>query len=61
MPIVIKIGKKANQKKVRLEIDARKSINGDIMIFDHGDVDIVLSPANNKVIAFPKDSMNDMV
>ena len=61
MAVIIKVGKKANQKKVRLELDVRKSVNGDLMIFDHGDVDIVLSPANNKVIAFPKDTMTDLV
>ena len=31
------------------------------MIFDHGDIDIVLSATNNKVTAFPKESMNDLV
>ena len=61
MAVVIKVGKKANQKKVRLELDVRKSISGDLMIFDHGDVDIVLSPSKNKVIAFPKDTMTDLV
>jgi len=61
MPIVIKIGEKANQKKVRLELEARQSLNGDIMIFDHGDIDIVLSPTSNKLVAFPKDTMNDLV
>tara|TARA_R110002020_G_scaffold43145_12_gene125715 strand:- start:2786 stop:3325 length:540 start_codon:yes stop_codon:yes gene_type:complete len=61
MAVVIKIGKKANQKKVKLELDARKTLSGDIMIFDHGDIDIVLSPTNKKVIAFPKETMSDMV
>jgi len=61
MAVVIKIGKKANEKKVRLEIDARKSLSGDVMIFDHGDIDIVLSAPKNKVIIFPKDVMNDLV
>lgn len=61
MAIVIKIGEKANQKKVRLELNARQAINGDIMIFDHGDVDIVLSPSGNKITTFPKDTMNDLV
>ena len=31
------------------------------MIFDHGDIDIVLSSAQNKVVAFPKETMNDLV
>lgn len=61
MPIVIKIGKEANAKKVRLELNARQSLNGDVMIFDHGDIDIVLSPTANKVVAFPKETMSDMV
>ena len=61
MPIVIKIGEKANQKKVQLELNIRKSIGGDLMIFDHGDIDIVLSPTKNKVVAFPKETMNDLV
>ena len=45
MAVIIKIGKEANAKKVRLELDLRKSMNGDLMIFDHGDIDIVLSPS----------------
>ena len=61
MAVIIKIGPKANEKKVRLEIDARKSLSGDVMVFDHGDIDIVLSHTQNKVIAFPKDVPSDMV
>ena len=61
MPVVIKIGPEANAKKVRLEINARQTLNGDVMIFDHGDIDIVLSPSNNKIVAFPKETMSDMV
>ncbi len=61
MAIVVKIGPGANDAKVRLEMDIRKSMNGDLMIFDHGDIDIVLSTKKNKVIAFPKDTMNDLV
>ena len=61
MPIKITIRKEAETAVVTLEMDIRKSISGDLMIFDHGDIDIVLSPASNKVVAFPKDTMNDMV
>lgn len=61
MAIVIKIGKGANDAKVRLEMDIRKSMSGDLMIFDHGDIDIILSTSKNKVIAFPKETMNDLV
>jgi len=61
MAIKIKIGPGANDAFVRLEMDIRKSMNGDLMIFDHGDIDIVMSTAKNKVVVFPKDSMNDLV
>jgi hypothetical protein len=61
MAVVIKIGKGVNEKKVRLEIDARKSLSGDVMVFDHGDIDIVISSAKNKIVIFPKEVMNDLV
>lgn len=61
MSITIKIGKDEQKETIRLEMDIRKSISGDLMIFDHGDIDIVLSTASNKVTAFPKEAMNDLV
>jgi hypothetical protein len=61
MAITIKVGEGARESTVVLELDIRRSAGGDLMIFDHGDIDIVLSLTNNKVIAFPKDTMNDLV
>ena len=54
MAIIIKVGEKANQKKVRLDLNARQALNVDVMIFDHGDIDVVLSPAGNKITTFPR-------
>ena len=61
MAITIKVGSKTNEKLVKLELDLRKSMSGDLMIFDHADVDIVLSPSKNKVIVFPKEGITDLV
>ena len=61
MAITIRVGNKANRKLVTLEMDIRKSLSGDLMIFDHGDIDIILSSAQNKVIAFPKEVASDYV
>jgi len=61
MAISNKIDKGIESATVRLEMDIRKSMDGDLMIFDHGDIDIVLSTSTNKVIAFPKDTPNDLV
>ena len=61
MAITIRVGDKANRKLVTLEMDIRKSLSRDLMIFDHGDIDIVLSTATNKVTAFPKEVLSDYV
>ena len=61
MAVTIRVGKDDQKETIRLEMDIRKSINGDLLIFDHGDIDIVLSTTSNKVTAFPKEAMNDLV
>ena len=61
MALTIKIGRGHQTAIIRLEMDIRKSMSGDLMIFDHGDIDIVLSPSDNKVLAFPKETMSDLV
>ena len=62
-PIKIKVGVAARKPtpSITLELNIRKSINGDLMIFDHADIDIVMSSKNNKITAFPKETMNDLV
>ena len=60
MPITVKVGKPTSAK-VTLDLNVRKSMSGDLMIFDHGDIDIVLSAGKNKVIIFPKETMSDLV
>tara|TARA_R110000824_G_scaffold8737_3_gene39578 strand:- start:44026 stop:44580 length:555 start_codon:yes stop_codon:yes gene_type:complete len=41
------------QAKVTLQ--ARKTMNGEIMIYDHPDFDVVVSPNKSKVLAFSKE------
>ena len=50
---------KEPQKTVSL--NARKTLGGDFVIFDHRDIDIVLSPDQKKIILFPKESMGDQI
>jgi len=61
-PIKIKVGSAAIKPtpSVKLELNIRKSLNGDLMIFDHADIDIVMSSRTNKITAFPKETMSDM-
>lgn len=61
MAITIKVGPAASPTIVTLELNIRKSIEGDLMIFDHGDIDIVVSPGKKKIVTFPKENINDLV
>ena len=50
-----------NVDKIIFNIQARRALNGDIMIFDHKDIDIVVMDAQKKVVAFAKDLMSEVV
>ena len=34
------------------ELKIRKTLGGDLVIFDHRDIDIVLMPKKNKIVSF---------
>ena len=57
MGLTIKVGPEAHKKT--LSINARRSLDGNIMIYDHPEVDIVINPILRKIIIFPKDKMSD--
>ena len=48
--IKIKVG----YPEARVEIKARKTLDGNLLILDHDMIDIVLIPNENKVMSFPK-------
>ena len=45
----------------RIELKARRTIDGNILILDHEDMDIVIMTEKNKCVTFPKNSMSDTV
>ena len=45
----------------KFDILAREALNGDIMIFEHKDIDIVLMQEKKKIVAFAKEMLNDNV
>ena len=45
----------------RIKLQAKRTLEGNILILDHEDIDIVLMPEKNKCVAFPKESMSDKV
>ena len=44
-----------------VELKARKSLDGDIMIFDHPEIDIVVSSNKGKVLALAKEQYGDHI
>ena len=52
---------KRTARPITMKLDIRKAIDGSLMIFDHPDIDIVIVPATDKVVTFPKKSYNDDV
>ena len=51
-----------NNKKIeKILLNARKTIDGNIIISDHPDMDIVIYMKNSKCVALPKDTLDDEV
>lgn len=61
MPISLKIIEGEESKIVNLQLKARKTLDGNIMIFDHQQMDIVLMPAKSKIVTFAKDDYSETV
>ena len=55
------LAKKEEPKHPQISLEARKTLDGKIMIMDHRDIDIVIDTKNKKIIAFPKNEMSDEV
>lgn len=52
---------KIDKPNVKVHLKARKNIAGDVMIYDHPDIDIVISPRENKIFALTKKEYSDHV
>ena len=62
MAIKVTVGSKSDEKSViDLELDIRKSLDGNYMIFDHKDIDIVIMPEKKKILTLPKELITDQV
>jgi hypothetical protein len=54
-------GEKEKPIQASISLEARKTLDDNIIIFDHKDIDIVLMPAKNKIVAFPKELLSEYV
>ena len=69
MSIKIKVGQTPDEPipeepkipQASMRMNARKTLDGNLAIYDHSDIDIVVIPKSNKVLALSKGSMSDDV
>ena len=59
MAIIIKIKSEPEIEKILLK--ARKSIDGNIIVSDHPEIDILVITNQNKLVALPKEQLDDEV
>jgi len=50
-----------NAQVLRFDLNLRRALNGDYLIFDHSDIDIVVMSEKKKIVAFAKDLMSEVV
>jgi len=60
MPPMPPMPEPPKKKIISIDMKARKTLAGDIMIPDHADVDVVLMLKTGKIISFPKEELNDI-
>jgi len=62
MAIKVTVGSKEEKgAKLSIELNMRKSLDGNYMIFDHDDIDIVVMPESQKILTLPKELITDQV
>ncbi len=74
MSIVMKVGKKKDiipkeessaveevKPHASIKMKARKTIDGNILILDHSDIDIIVIPKTNKVLTLAKNTLSEDV
>ena len=49
------------ETEINFNLKLRSTMNGDLIILDHSDIDIVIQQKNKKVVTFAKDAMSDAV
>lgn len=48
-----------NTTVLEYKLNMRRALNGDIMVFDHKEIDIIILIEKKKVVAFAKDTVSD--
>ena len=57
----LKVKIKDPPRLLEFDLNLRRALNGDLMIFDHADIDIIVMLEKKKIVAFAKDLMTEIV
>jgi len=57
----LKVKIKDPPRLLEFDLNLRRALNGDLMIFDHADIDIIVMLEKKKIVAFAKDLMTEVV
>tara|TARA_Y100000034_G_scaffold50868_1_gene62606 strand:- start:61 stop:600 length:540 start_codon:yes stop_codon:yes gene_type:complete len=61
MTLNIKIGEdELLEPQLTIKLKARKTLDGNIIISDHAEIDIIISPKNKTIITFPKEKVSSI-
>jgi len=47
-----------NEVLASFSLKAKKTLDGNIIIYDHADIDVILRPEQKKIVTFKKDGVN---
>jgi hypothetical protein len=51
----------SNAQTIEFDLNMRKALNGDLMIFEHKEIDIIIMTEKNKIVTFAKELMSEIV
>lgn len=58
---MLKVVIQDKQTKVTKEVQMVRTLNGDYVLKEHPDIDIIVMPLKNKILALPKDEYSDKI
>lgn len=58
---MLKVFIKDKQSGIKKEVQMTRSLNGDYMLTEHPDIDIIIMPQKNKLLVLPKEDYNEHV
>jgi len=59
MPLKIKVKINSGPPVERIFLKAKKTIDGNIIVSDHPDIDIIIYPSKGKLVTFAKEQLDD--